>query len=104
MAAFNGISIESELLDSLGPAVNSGAGLFLYGAPGNGKTTVAKRITRCFGQHVWIPQTLIEDGQFIKLYDAAVHEAYRASDSALLKSAGHDPRWIKIRRPTVVVG
>jgi hypothetical protein len=102
--AFGDISVDPGTLELLGPAINSGAGLFLYGAPGNGKTTVAKRITRCFGQHLWIPQTLIEDGQFIKLHDAAFHEAYKASDSTLLKSAGHDPRWVKIRRPTVVVG
>ena len=48
-AAFRGISVEPALLDLLGPAVNSGPGLFLYGAPGNGKTTLAKRITGCFG-------------------------------------------------------
>lgn len=103
-AAFRGISIEPELLDLLGPAVNSGAGMFLYGAPGNGKTTLAKRITDCFGQHVWIPRTLFEDGQFIKLYDAACHEAAAESESCLIKTAHADPRWVKIRRPTVVVG
>jgi predicted ATPase with chaperone activity len=104
IAAFNGISIESELLDSLGPAVNSGAGLFLYGAPGNGKTTLAKRITRCFGQHIWIPRTLIEDGQFIKLYDAACHEAVEETEGSIIKTDHVDTRWIKVRRPTVVVG
>ena len=102
--AFADVLVDPATLELLGPAINSGAGLFLYGAPGNGKTTIAKRITRCFGQHLWIPQTLIEDGQFIKLYDAAFHEAVRPTDSTLLKSAGHDPRWVKIRRPTVVVG
>jgi predicted ATPase with chaperone activity len=102
--AFGDISMDPNTMELLGPAINSGAGLFLYGSPGNGKTTIARRITRCFGQHLWIPQTLIEDGQFIKLYDAAFHEAVRMGDSTLLKSAGHDPRWIKIRRPTVVVG
>ncbi len=103
-AAFRGISVEPELFDLLGPAVNSGAGMFLYGAPGNGKTTIAKRITHCFGQHVWIPRTLCEDGQFIKLYDAACHEAVEGSDDSLFKSGQVDHRWIKIRRPTVVVG
>lgn len=102
--AFADVSMDPNTMELLGPAINSGAGLFLYGSPGNGKTTIARRITRCFGQHLWIPQTLFEDGQFIKLYDAAFHEAVRSGDSALLKSAGHDPRWIKIRRPTVVVG
>jgi hypothetical protein len=104
-AAVRGISVESDLLDLLGPAVNSGAGLFLYGAPGNGKTTIAKRITNCFGQHIWIPRTLTEDGQFIKLFDAAFHEPVEQStEESIFKSANVDPRWIKIRRPTVVVG
>jgi predicted ATPase with chaperone activity len=103
-AAFRGISIEPALLDLLGPAVNSGAGLFLYGAPGNGKTTLAKRITGCFGQHIWIPRTLTEDGQLVKLFDAACHEPLGESDESGLMSARSDQRWVKIRRPTVVVG
>lgn len=102
--AFSDISVEPEMLEQLGPAVNSGAGLFLYGAPGNGKTTIAKRITKCFGQHVWIPRTIVEDGQFIKFYDASFHEAIDEQGSSILKTASHDQRWIKIRRPTVVVG
>ena len=102
--AFSDISVEQEMLDLLGPAINSGAGLFLYGAPGNGKTTIAKRITKCFGQSIWIPRTITEDGQFIKYYDASFHEAVRAGESSIIKSASHDARWIKITRPTVVVG
>ncbi|MEX2559795.1 MAG: AAA family ATPase [Pirellulales bacterium] len=102
--AFEDITTDPGVFDSLGPAVNSGAGLFLYGAPGNGKTTLAERITRCFGQHVWIPRTLIEDGQLIKLYDPAYHEALKSSEQTFLKQNGHDRRWIKVRRPTVVAG
>jgi predicted ATPase with chaperone activity len=104
VAAFQDISVEPEMLDLLGPAVNSGAGLFLYGAPGNGKTTIAKRITHCFGQHIWIPRTLCEDGQFIKLYDAACHEAVEEPEGSIIKTAHADARWVKIRRPTVIVG
>ncbi|MGI9456978.1 MAG: AAA family ATPase [Aeoliella sp.] len=102
--AFKGISVEPTMLEILGPAINSGAGLFLYGAPGNGKTTLAKRITRCFGNHIWIPRTLIEDGQFVKLFDAAFHEPIEAGESSIIKSATVDTRWVKILRPTVVVG
>jgi predicted ATPase with chaperone activity len=103
-AAFKGVSIEPELLDQLGPAVNSGAGMFLYGAPGNGKTTLAKRITNCFGQHIWIPRTITEDGQFIKLFDAACHEAVEGVEESIIKTSHVDTRWVKIRRPTVIVG
>lgn len=102
--AFSDIYVEPSFLDTLGPAVNSGAGLFLYGAPGNGKTTLAKRMTMCFGQAIWIPRTITDDGQFLKLFDAAYHEPMEAAGSGILKSAEHDRRWIKIRRPTVIAG
>lgn len=102
--AFSDVAVEREMLDLLGPAVNSGAGLFLYGAPGNGKTTLARRITACFGSSIWVPRTIMEDGQFIKFFDAAFHEPLDEKTSGLLKTQEHDHRWIKIRRPTVVVG
>jgi predicted ATPase with chaperone activity len=102
--AAEGILVDPELFDSLGPAINSGAGLFLYGAPGNGKTTLAQRITRCFSQHIWVPHALIEDGQIIKFFDAAVHEPTEQSEWSVLKTTDYDRRWIKIRRPTVIVG
>jgi len=102
--AFSDICVEPNLFETLGPAINSGAGLFLYGNPGNGKSTLAKRITMCFGQHIWVPQALIEDGQIIKLYDTAYHEAIEEREGSLLRSTNGDRRWIKIRRPTVVVG
>ncbi len=103
-AAFSDISVNPDLFERLGPAVNSRAGLFLYGCPGNGKSTLAKRITMCFGQQIWIPKALIEDGQIIKLFDSAYHEAIDTHSDSLLRAASHDRRWVKIRRPTVVVG
>ena len=102
--AFKSITVDENLFESLGPAINSGAGLFLYGEPGNGKSTLAKRITMCFGQEIWIPHAIFEDGQIIKLFDAAFHESANGDADGIIKSAAYDPRWIKIRRPTVVVG
>ncbi len=102
--AFSDISVDDKLFERLGPAVNSGAGLFLYGEPGNGKSTLAKKITQCFGQLIWIPHAIYEDGQIIKLYDAAFHEESNESKQSILKESAYDRRWLKIRRPTVVVG
>lgn len=102
--AVSGISVDPELFDSLGPALNSGAGMFLYGAPGNGKSTLARRMTMCFGQKVWIPQTLYEDGQIIKLFDSAYHTPAESQKKSLVKATAHDRRWVRINRPTVVVG
>jgi predicted ATPase with chaperone activity len=102
--AFQDICVNPSLFSRLGPAVNSGTGLFLYGAPGNGKTTLAERITLCFGHDVWIPKAILAEGEIIKLYDPAYHVAVDGSQRRLLRQDVHDHRWVKIRRPTVVVG
>lgn len=98
--SFQDISIAGDLLNLLGPAVNSGSGMFLYGAPGNGKSTLANRITSCFGQEIWLPHAIIDGGQIITLFDPAYHRVTEGPDV----SNGWDARWIRIRRPTVVVG
>ncbi|HTN74455.1 MAG TPA: AAA family ATPase, partial [Pirellulaceae bacterium] len=102
--AFGDVHVEEHMLNNLGPALNAGKGMFLYGAPGNGKTTLAKRITRCFGQEILVPHTIVEDGQFIKFFDSACHEAVEAKQHAFLKTSDYDRRWVRIKRPTVVVG
>jgi len=102
--AFADISVDENLFESLGPAINSGAGLFLYGEPGNGKSTLAQRITQCFGHEIWVPHTIFEDGQIIKFYDAAYHEVADSTGDMTLEVAPSDARWIKVRRPTVIVG
>jgi predicted ATPase with chaperone activity len=102
--AFQDISINPDLFARLGPAVNSGTGLFLYGAPGNGKTTLAERITLCFGQDIWIPKVVLAEGEIIKLYDPAYHRVVTTNERSLVRQDAHDTRWIKVRRPTVIVG
>src|SRR5207245_5172541 len=102
--AFHDIHVPPEIFKRLGPAISSGTGLFLYGAPGNGKTTLAERITRSFGQEIWIPRVILADGELIKLYDPAYHQIVAGNQRKLVRQDTHDPRWAKIRRPTVVVG
>jgi predicted ATPase with chaperone activity len=103
-AAFHDIHVPPELLARLGPAVSSGTGLFLYGAPGNGKTSLAERITRAFGQEIWIPRVILAEGELIKLFDPAYHVVVNHTEHKLIRQASHDARWVKIRRPTVMVG
>jgi predicted ATPase with chaperone activity len=103
--AFSDLLISEKTIDMLGPAINSGRGLFLYGFPGNGKTSIAERITRCFGTSVWIPKVLCIEGQLIKLFDLSNHEPMEeTSSTGLLDNTDHDRRWIHIRRPTIVAG
>ena len=102
--AFSDLLISEEMFDVLGPAINSGRGMFLYGYPGNGKTSIAERITRCFGTSVWIPKVINVMGNILKLYDPANHEAIVTQRSGLLREDDYDHRWIEIRRPTIIAG
>jgi hypothetical protein len=99
-----GISVDEKLFDLIGPAVNSGGGMFLFGSPGNGKSTLAKRLTACFGQEMWVPRTIVEDDRIIKLFDSAYHQERVESAGTLIKASDYDRRWVRIRRPTVTVG
>lgn len=103
--AFSDLLISESMFTKLGPAINSGRGMFLFGEPGNGKTSIAERITRCFGDSVWIPRTLGIDGDIIRLFDPGVHEEIEdQSDNGLFDLSGVDPRWVRITRPTIVAG
>ena len=103
--AFADLLINKQMLDRLGPAINSGRGLFLYGAPGNGKTSIAERVTKAFGQTIWIPRAIGVDGELMRMFDPSNHEEMPLeASSGLLDHRKLDKRWIRIRRPTIVVG
>lgn len=99
--AFDGLVIDESILNMVGPAVNSGSSVMLFGYPGNGKTTIAERITHLMGDDVFIPSTIYADGAIIKMYDSIVHEAPRYQ---LPEETEYDKRWVRISRPVVVVG
>jgi MoxR-like ATPase len=94
----------------LGPALNSGTSIFLYGPPGNGKTSVAKAFGNIvLSQTMYIPYSLYLDGQVVKLYDSVNHQLApevdaQANGTGGLRSGRRDPRWVKIRRPFIMVG
>jgi hypothetical protein len=99
--AFSDLVLEPQTLSQVGQALNDGRGLFLYGSPGNGKTSIAERVCGAFGQHIWIPKMLTAGGELIRLYDPSCHQAVHSEQLNLQK---YDRRWVLIRRPTIVVG
>jgi predicted ATPase with chaperone activity len=102
--AFSDLLVNQTMLDRLGPAINSGRGMFLYGYPGNGKTSIAERITRCFGSEIWVPRAIGIDGEIIRVFDPVNHEEIKRCNTSLLQDGIEDRRWVRIRRPTIVVG
>ena len=103
--AFSDLIINPAMLDRLGPAINSGRGMFLFGEPGNGKTSIAERITACFSSTIWIPRALGIDGELVRLFDPGIHKTIDAPvTDSLIDLSDVDRRWVQIERPTVVVG
>lgn len=97
--AFKDLVLHEEILDQVGPAVNAAAAMFLFGYPGNGKTSIAERITNLMGDSIFIPYAVEVDGYIVKLFDRLVHEPL-PQDAA----DHYDARWVRIKRPTVVAG
>jgi hypothetical protein len=103
---FSELIVNQGMYDLLGPAVNSGKSLFLYGKPGNGKTVIAEGIGRALGTEMYVPHAIDVDGQTITTFDAVNHQSVEsiAESMSVVAAAVLDRRWEKIRRPVVVVG
>ena len=110
---FDGLIIPDHFLAQIGPAVNSGRTLLMYGPPGNGKTSVATRSAEIFTHIVYVPYAVDIDGQIMQVYDSSIHieavddesrELLAAQQPRGLRKEDFDQRWLACRRPVVVVG
>lgn len=104
---FSHLVIKEHVLEQLGPAVNAGKAVFLYGPPGNGKTVIAEGMGRTLGGDMYVPHAIDVDGHIITVYDPISHESLESepeSTSSVVTSAPRDRRWVRIRRPVVIVG
>jgi hypothetical protein len=104
-AALKGFEFEQEVKDRIGPAINSGRAVFMHGPPGNGKTTLASKVGRAvLGEDIWIPYAVDVDGQVIRIFDSVNHEVLETPEDSAETGVKRDPRWIRIRRPMIMVG
>lgn len=99
-ASLEGLVLSPSLVAKLGPAMNSGQSILLYGPPGNGKTSIAERTARLFRQTIWVPYAVEVGGYVISFYDEAVHQPAAAA-TPYPKA---DKRWIECRRPVIKTG
>jgi hypothetical protein len=105
---FAHLVIEDSVLDQVGPAVNAGRAVFLYGPPGNGKTVIAEGMGRALGGDMYVPYAIDVDGQTVTMFDPVNHETLEDTETpvehSVVTMALRDRRWVRIRRPVVMVG
>ncbi len=107
--AFTDLVVPGHLIGELGPALNSGRSILLYGRPGNGKKTIGARVAQLFNDVIYIPYCFEVEGQVIKLFHPMVHQTINRSvenDGAAVVQRGDylDGRWVACRRPYVLTG
>ncbi len=112
--ALSHLVLSEDVVRRLGPAANSGRAILIYGAAGNGKTSLAEALVGAFEQPVYIPYCIEADGQIIKIFDPSVHINFasgnngnRSTDDAsvmFLPQLEYDPRWVRCRRPYIISG
>src|SRR5215470_16457331 len=117
-SAFGHLVINDELFNAVGPAIVSGKSVFIYGPPGNGKTSMARAVgdfMNTSGGEIYVPYAFLAENSIVTVFDQAVHQKSDEDDAdrledqeatirRLLNSGTVDPRWVRIRRPVVVTG
>ena len=100
--AFSHLVIPKDTLAQVGPAFNSGKSIFLFGPPGNGKTTIAEVLVTLLKGEMVIPYAVEVDQQVIKVFDPVYHRV--ALDPIVADRLRFDHRWVVSKRPVVITG
>lgn len=98
--AFSHLVVSDYILKTMGPAACSGRAIFLYGPPGNGKTTIAEAVGRALPGEVYVPSALLVGGEIITVFDRSVHAPVEKGADA----SEYDQRWVCVKRPTIMAG
>jgi predicted ATPase with chaperone activity len=105
--AFAHLVVNDRLIDQIGPAVNAGHSLFIYGPPGNGKTAMSRAMRELLDGDIAIPHALDIEGQIVRVFDPVNHDVLTSSPDGMIDlddADTPDRRWIRCRRPIVSVG
>lgn len=106
--AFAGLVMPERFLMRLGPAINSGNPMLIFGPAGNGKTTVAEIIGKIFENVIFVPYCVEIGGEIMKVYDPTIHRSVEGSSGVEttvgVRVGPIDRRWVPCFRPMVITG
>ena len=108
--ALRGYSVTDDFINQIGPALNSGRAMLMYGPPGNGKTSIAQSFAGVFNSVIYVPHAVMIDGQIMRVFDPSLHTPINNGPPAQtsifsgLRREQYDARWVAIRRPFILAG
>ena len=104
--AFSHLVLSDKVLDQLGPAINAAHSMFVYGPPGNGKTVISSAIHGLLDGELAVPHAIEVEGSIVRVFDPVNHEPISGDgdETGLEEGQGGDVRWVRCRRPMIMVG
>lgn len=100
-ASLGTLVLNEKSVEMAGLAVSSGRSLFVYGPPGNGKSSLGRAIHASQQGDIWVPHCISVRNSVIRFFDDQVHQRVDLGNEA---AAAIDQRWVRVKRPMVVVG
>jgi DNA-binding PadR family transcriptional regulator/energy-coupling factor transporter ATP-binding protein EcfA2 len=100
-AALSGLVLAPQAVEMAGLAVSSGRSLFVYGPSGNGKSSLGRMMHAAMRGDIWVPYCISVRNTVIRIFDEQIHQRVDVPGAS---PAAVDARWVRVRRPMVVVG
>ena len=103
--AVKDLVLASDVSDAVARALFSGKTTLLYGPSGNGKSVILESFSRALDGHSYVPFAIYAYGQVIRVFDPSIHVPLDEDpDGARTEKSDFDGRWVKIRRPAIILG
>jgi hypothetical protein len=98
--AVQSLVLPREMIEVAAMAASSGRSLFLFGPPGNGKTSLGRLMHEVLEGELWIPYCIAVENNIIRIFDQQLHQRAPVPGG----EGRSDPRWIRVRRPMIIAG